>query len=366
VAFGVAAVMIAASASSAFAGNWWENIKFKGDFRYRHEMIDKEGKDVRTRHRLRARFGLQAYVSDATSVRIQLATGSDDPVSTNQTLSDASTSKNIVLDMAYFETKPAFASGLSVKGGKFGNPFFKPGKSELIWDSDYNPEGGVATFQHTKDNVSVNLIGAGLWIEERSSGDDSWMGGGQGVVRIDVNEGNSSVAVGGSYFNYVNAERYEPFYQADDSKGNSVVALDSVTNGYDNDYDLFEVYAEFTHKFEKFPMTVMGDFVRNTAADSLDAGWLMGLRLGKASKPGSWALRYIYRKLEKDAVVGSFTDSDFRGGGTDARGHEVGGSYQLSNNAVFNVTYFVNEIGLEEVETTGFNRLQVDLQLKFK
>ncbi len=355
------AVMVALSGSTVQAGNWWEDIKFKGDLRYRHEMIDKEGKDVRNRHRVRARFGLTARVSDLTNVRIQLATGSSDPVSTNQTLGSSLSSKNVVLDMAYFETRVRQFEGLSIVGGKFGNPFFKPGKSELVWDSDFNPEGGAATFSRDLGNLSLAFVGAGLWIEERSSGNDSWMGAGQGVARVHLNDKKTSVAFGGAYFNYVNTEGFEPFYDAQDGMGNTVP--DSV---YANDYELLEVYGEFTHKLGKLPLVLMGDLVTNTSADSLDTGWLIGMHLGKAKKPGSWAFRYNYRNVERDAVLGAFSDSDFRGGGTDAKGHELGGAYQLSDNAAFGVSYFINEIGLEDAETTDFNRLQVDLQLKFK
>ena len=37
----------------------------------------------------------------------------------------------------------------------------------------------------------------------------------------------------------------------------------------------------------------------------------------------------------------------------------------LAKNTVFSASYFMNDIGLEAAETDGFNRLQVDLQLKF-
>jgi len=42
--------------TTSWAANWWETIKVKGDFRYRHEMIDKESKNQRNRQRIRARF----------------------------------------------------------------------------------------------------------------------------------------------------------------------------------------------------------------------------------------------------------------------------------------------------------------------
>ncbi|MCK4460483.1 MAG: putative porin, partial [candidate division Zixibacteria bacterium] len=256
----------------------------------------------------------------------------------------------------------------NVKGGKFKNPFFKPGKSELIWDGDWNPEGGVAAFKKKSGDFDLTLIGAGLWIDERSSSDDSYIAAGQAVGRIHFNEKKSHVAIGGSIFNYVNAEGFEPFFDHDDAMGNSIVEAvsgEDTVEVYASGFELMELFGEFTHKFESTPVTVMFDYVTNSAADSLNTGWLFGLRVGKAKKPGSWEFRYIYRNLEADAVLGMFTDSDFRGGGTDAKGHEVGGAIQLAANTAFKASYFINEIGLEAEETEGFNRMQIDLQLKF-
>ena len=347
--------------TTAAGGKSWDNVRVKGDLRYRHEVIDNEGKDARYRHRLRARVGIEANVSVTTKIGLQLATGSDDPVSTNQTLDNGFSTKNLMLDLVYFEMKYEAVPGLKIKGGKFKNPFFKTGKSELLWDSDGNPEGGAATFQRDFQNLSLTLIGAGLWIEERSSNDDSWLAAGQGMLRYHLNEKKSSVAVGGGFYNYVNTAGFEPFFDPEEPMGNTV----DDSGRYVNDYELIELFTEITHKFNDIPVVVMGDYVTNTAADSLDNGWLVGIRVGKTKKPGSWAFRYIYREVEKDAVVGTFTDSDFRGGGTDAKGHEIGGAVQLAKNTAFKATYFINTIGLNK-EGSDFNRLQVDLQLKFK
>jgi hypothetical protein len=152
---------------------------------------------------------------------------------------------------------------------------------------------------------------------------------------------------------------FEPFWDGS-AMGNTV----DMNNEYVNDYQIFEGMLEVGHKFNEIPVTVMGDFVSNTGADSLNTGWLFGFHIGEAKKKNSWAARYIYRQVEKDAVVGTFADSDFRGGGTDAKGHEFGGSFMVAKNSSFNVTYFINTIGLEG-NGTGFDRLQVDLQLKF-
>ncbi len=354
-------LLMTAASGSVSAANWWEKIKIKGDFRYRHEMIDKEGSDARHRQRIRARLGISGDVNSQMNVGIQLATGSEDPVSTNQTLTNSFSTKSIMLDKAYLKYRPTQVPGLAIEGGKFSNPFYKPGHSELIWDSDLNPEGGNISFDRKFDsNISLTLIGAGLWIVERSAGDDSWLGAGQAVLGYQTDDELTSVSFGGGYFNYFNTKGYPTFFDTTDSFGNSVDA-----NGhYLNDYELLEASVELSHKFENIPVVVMGDYVNNTAADSVNTGWLVGIHIGKAKKPGSWSARYIYRKVEKDAVIGMFTDSDFRGGGTDAKGHEIGGEYMLADNAAFGVTYFINKIGLDAAET-DFNRLQIDLQLKF-
>ena len=359
---------IAFGGSSTLASTWWETVKIKGDLRYRHEMIDKEEKDARHRHRVRARIGIYGTVSDYTTVGIQLATGSNDPVSTNQTLDGAFSTKNVGLDLAFFEITHPKLEGMKLQGGKFKNPFFKPGKSELIWDSDWNPEGGMLSFARDFENVNLAFTGGGLWIDERSSDDDSWMGAVQGIAKLKANEAKTTIAVGGSFFRYSNTEGFSPFFEADDPKGNSVIVIDDgdgEIKQYVNGYEILEVFGEVTHKLDKIPVTVMFDYVNNSAADSLNTGWLVGLRAGKTKKPGSWAFRYIYREVEADAVVGAFTDSDFRGGGTDAEGHEIGSALQLAGNTTFNLSYFINKIGLQTDKKADFKRLQVDLQLKF-
>ncbi|MBU8934843.1 MAG: putative porin [candidate division Zixibacteria bacterium] len=357
-------------AGNTVASNWSESITIKGDLRYRHEMIEAGEEDARHRQRIRARLGVYANVSPYTQVGIRLATGSTDPISTNQTLDGASSTKTFSLDLAYFETYHEAVPCLRITAGKLKNPFIKPAKSELIWDGDWNPEGGAVTINKTLGQIDLTMIGAGLWLDERASGDDSYLVAGQGIGRFHFNDGKSTVAVGVGFFNYVNTLGFEPYFDHDHSAGNTTVPyvedeeVDTVLH-YANDYDLIEVFGEITHKFQNTPVLVMADYVTNSGAYSLETGWLVGFQIGKAKKSGSWQLNYFYREVEKDAVVGAFTSSDFGGGGTDSKGHVLGGAVQLARNTVFKMTYFINETGLSEYATEDFKRLQFDLQLKF-
>ena len=65
---------------------WTDTIAIKGDFRYRYEHIDAERSDTRERNRVRARAEISAKPTDNLKVGIGIASGGDDPVSTNKTL----------------------------------------------------------------------------------------------------------------------------------------------------------------------------------------------------------------------------------------------------------------------------------------
>jgi len=373
-------VMITVSmTTTSQAADWWENVKIKGDFRYRHEIIDQELKEIRHRQRIRARINIEGKVSEYGKIFVGISSGSSDPVSNNQTLGDAFSSKDVLLDIAYFELNCSKVDGLQFLGGKTKNPFFLPGGSELIWDSDIRPEGITAGYHRGFDNISIGLVASGQWIMERSGNDDSYLAGGQGVLGYKNND-NTSINIGGSYFSYGNVKNYGLFYEDDNSFGNSayttsdtsmsVIGTDtsyslSEHHYYMYDYELVELFAEATHHFNNIPVTVMGDYVTNTAVDSLKNGWMFGLKVGKTKKPGSWNLKYVYREVEKDAVFGLYTDSDFRGGGTNAKGHEISAGYQLMDHTTLAVTYFNNKIDLQADDQLDFQRWQIDMKFKF-
>ncbi len=72
---------------------------------------------------------------------------------------------------------------------------------------------------------------------------------------------------------------------------------------------------------------------------------------------------YNYRNLESDAVVGAFTDSDFKGGGTDGSGPEISVSYPFAKKIKLSVTHFFNETALENGRT--YHRTFVDFSFGF-
>ncbi len=153
----------------SLTSNWVESLKIKGDFRYRYEYIDVEGRDSRERNRIRARAALIAQKDGNIEIGIGVASGGDDPVSSNQTLGAGNTTKDLRLDLGYFTWRAT--DTLSVTAGKYSNPLYRPQKTALLWDGDWRPEGINAKWK--SDNLFVNFLGD--WLEsDTSRGNDEF------------------------------------------------------------------------------------------------------------------------------------------------------------------------------------------------
>lgn len=334
--------------------SWAENVKWQGDFRYRYEEIDEDHKDDRDRNRIRARAALVADLPDDVQVGLGLATGGDDPVSTNQTLGGGGSTKDLRLDLAYAKWK--FMEDFYLVGGKYKNPFYKVQKSSLIWDGDFRPEGVAGGWHNDMFFATVE----GNWIESDSKNDDDYAWGVQGGMKFALLGANLTTAV--KYFEVPTKDRGSIF--DDDFFGNSTVIKDGV-EVYEYDYNMFNASLDVSFNLFDMPLSVYGDYVKNDDADDLDTGYIAGVKLGKAKNKGSWQLQYQYEKLEANAVLGLFTDSDFAGGGTDGKGHKFSGKYAVTSKWALALTYFDTDRGVDLGSDASYKRLMVDTVFKY-
>jgi len=345
----LSALLISASYVSA-----QDNFSLSGDLRLRHDMADAESKDQRNRQRIRARISLSGNVNDDITCGLRLASGSDDPVSTNQTLDGGFSSKQIYFDRAYVSWKPSVISGLSLNGGKVKNPFVSPGKTELLWDGDLNPEGVAVNFAQTVSGVELFVNASYFSVNERKAGNDAVLLGAQAGAVFSSNTGD--IMIGAGYFDYQNTKSYGTAYDAADSFGNSTDA----GGNYMYDYNELELMIEIAPGGVLDNTTFFVDFVSNIASDvDKNTGFLAGVKYGS----GPIGAAYSYRSVEKDAVLGAFTDSDFIGGGSDGSGHEVSVNYKIAKNVQAGVAYFINQVGVDN--GTDYHRVLADLVFKF-
>lgn len=340
------------------AASWADKITIQGDLRGRYENIDQDGKSERNRDRIRARAAIVAKPQDRLEVGFGLSTRQDaDPVSGNQTLGGGGSGKDIYLDLAYANWNAA--EGLNLIGGKFKNNVYRPGKHALLWDGDLNPEGvGV---NYVNGMFFANALGT--WLESDSDSTEARGYGGQAGVNWPLTD-TVKLTAGAGYFTF-NTEGKGAFYVVPGKSakfyGNSVDA----NNRYVYDYDEIEGFAELAFKLLGQPASLFVDYVKNSDADEYDTGWAAGAQLGLAKAKGSWEVSYAYQDLERDAVFGLWTDSDFGGGGTDTTGHVLRSAYALSDKTNLAVSYFLNEIGENQGSEVDYDRLQLDVNFKY-
>jgi hypothetical protein len=147
--------------------SWVQRFTFEGDLRLRYQYEDTTGEEARNRGRLRYRLGVAAKVTEQIKAVFGLASGGDDPRSTNQTFQDTFSSKGVRLDLAYAEYQPF--KDIKLLGGKFKNPIWRP--SDLLWDSDINPEGGAIQLKFkTLPALDVFFMTGIFVIDEHSDG----------------------------------------------------------------------------------------------------------------------------------------------------------------------------------------------------
>lgn len=336
---------------------WTENLDFKGDFRYRYDDYDDErlGRD-RSRDRIRARAHITATLDEETKVGIGIASGDEDPISTNQTLGSLASSKDLRLDLAWFQWEPI--EDLIWKGGKIKNPVHRAGGHFLLWDSDLRPEGMNLIYDEERlyATVGYNHLESDNRVEERD--DVAYT-----VLQVDYDFSlgeHTSLLLGAGYYDFPTKGKVLGTF---DELGRN--SLDE-NGAYLYDYEEVEAMAEFSTRIMDLPVMLFVDYVQNLDADDEDTAYALGLRLGNTKKRGSWKLAYTWQETEADALLGVLTDSDFADGGTDSRGHVFSGSYAFTDFIQLTLTWFDTEYGKATYgQYEDFDRLFVDLSFKY-
>jgi len=336
------------------------NTKFKGDLRLRYEYSDRDddGKDSRNRGRYRFRLGMETKVNDKVNVGFALASGGSDPRSTNQSFGNSFETPDIRLDMAYATYKPF--DWLQLVGGQFENPLWCP--SGWLWDGDIRPQGVSASMNHKVGGVEL-FMNNGFWIldELSSSSEDPMMAVVQPGYKIKLGD-NAYFKNAFAYYNFIDVEDAELDYSA----GTNTTNPDDTLS---DDYDAFVVSGELGFKTGIKPMpfaALYGEYVKNTAtSESEDTGYSAGIKFGheKVKDPGQWQIATYYEKLEQDAWLDIFPDSDAYGGATNIKSYVAKATYGLMKNVELGAAYYRSK--QIDGPSNDEDLLQVDMVFKF-
>jgi len=333
-----------------------ESVEFLGDLRLRSQTIKRTtNEDIEHVFRFRARFGLNAKIDDDVKLEFMLASGSGDPVSTNQSLGGAWVGKNVVIDIA--DAYCSYDYHSFVRAGKMKLPIYRTHKNQLIFDNDLRPEG--AFVKHKLLENSDVTLGAFVLanLSETEDSKNIYFYTAQFIQHIE----DFRFTLGYHYYDSLKGVKPTILYNTGStksvSKGNTLDA-----NGtYAYDYHIAELALQYD--FEHF--SIGFDTAYNTATDKENFGYNFSLLYGSLKHNGDFKLGYFYRDVQKDAVGGAFNDSDFMGGGTDGYGHQLMGGYQLAKNTQLGFTY-IDTIVNQKTEGEHFQRLHLDIKLIFK
>jgi hypothetical protein len=319
----------------------------------------------RQRLRVRARVAVNATLDPNWSAGLRLTTGSlTDPLSSNQTLGSYGNRFTAAFDRAFVRWR--WMEHLNAVAGRFGNPWFG---TDLVWANDLGFDGVAA--QWTPDLGPAGrafLTAAVMPVQEvELSARDKWLYGLQVGADLPRLFGRVGVRLAAGYYHYSGltgvlsppgSTRNEFTAPAFAQKGNTYfnIASDPARPllGLAADYRLVNLTGQLALPLGDHRLVVAGDWVRNIgfdrAAVAARTGFAVGAQVtgwqlraayghGEVAQPGQWQLFGGYKYLERDAVPDAFTDSDFRLGGTDARGYFLGGTYGLGRQSVLTLRW---------------------------
>jgi len=253
---------------------------------------------------------------------------------------------------------------------------------------------------------------------------DKWMFGSQLGTDLEVNN-EINFKIGAAYYLFKNIEGRvsDPFtpVTAQDvgetdvsrpafaQKGNTYIALrdilldstNSGTSGVTNQWQYFGLATPFHelavtaqldyNHFQPFQISLFGEIVNNIAFHRShvrengparllgpvnnngtegtfaggNSGWNVGLKLGQVSldKRGDWNMSLGYRRVESDAVVDGFNDSDFGGGGTNLKGFVFGGNLAVARRVWLGLRWMT----AQQITGPNFNTdtVQFDINAKY-
>ena len=357
----------------------------------------------RNRLRTRARLGVEADVSPNVTAFIRLASGSlTDPSSESQTAGTYGQRYPVGFDQAYIVWNTSTRDKLSIstlEGGRIPNPWFSP--TELVYARDLSFEGVAETLRFgwggggaDRSHVYMTLGGFPILEVPLISSENKWMVGGQVGTNLRFNDGADHLRFGMAYYDFLHVTGVlnDPFAPGLTNAtapafvryGNTMfdIANDPNSNLFAlaAHFRLADVAANYEHNFSRYSVALTGEAVRNVGYNRLSMEALTGQQIASDQNKGyvgelsfgnpvvdrfaAWRAAVGYRYVQRDAVIDAWTDADFHGGGTNAKGYYFWTSFGVAKNTWIRVRYMSgNEI--DGPPQYGLDILQLDVNARF-
>lgn len=358
---------------------WLQTMKLRGDVRLRYQFNDNRNKTCNQhRGRYRLRFFVDAKVNDKVYTGFGFASGSSaDPRSTNQTFGDNFGKKNLYIDYVFAEYNAN--DYLAFTAGRTKNPLWMT--HDMLWDTDVNMEGLSARLNLPLNYNWQLFTNAGFMILNESANDpqDPYLLFAQPGLSWHDSDGIYDFKVGAVVYAFRHQKHSAVLAHRPSVADGYQQANTLVSGKYKYGYDAITPEFEFNANImDPITMPVLGLFgyevtyaglfgsqVKALGHGKNSEGWLAGVKLGqrKVEDAGQWQLRWSLRRLEKNAWLDSYPDSDFYGGSVGVKGSEVLLTLGLMRDFALDLDYYqAAAIGGSLKSERLF---QADINLKF-
>jgi hypothetical protein len=400
-------------------------FRLNGDVRVRGETFSQNNVADRNRARIRVRFGFDGKLNDDFVGGLSVATGSlGDPTSTNESLTNFFDRKTIALDRGYITYNPVAHKWVSVTGGKFA---FTWNRTPMTFDNDVNPEGFSEKFSFDLPSPvlkNVTVMGMQLMLNEASGGTDTYAIGGQASAKLQLGRfWTTTASFTALKFNNIDSLLNASAFAVGQSPGegpgckggvqgfptptstggaNCVFASNNFTNaattiGTPHFYSQF-LYADFilNNQFKtpsaRLPLNLLLEFIDNPQAKAHPLGsngavrndlgsqnkaYMADFSIGQQKNKNDIQVGYAWNRIEQDAVLAAFVESDQRTQ-TNVLQNRVYGLWRVRSNTTAAYTYWfgrtLNTSLQNATRSTGvapgqedarLNRMQFDLIYSF-
>jgi hypothetical protein len=366
-------------------------FKLSGDVRLRHQMETQApetatGKPLvsneRTRERFRFRFNGDAILQKGWGAGFALETASAAD-SGNQTLQDANNDYSLFLARAYISYQ--MSPSLLFVAGKTKNPFYT---SDLVWDADINPQGVNENYKRAigaKDTFEIRAMQVIMDDRNESAfgpnGRDAWLFAQQAVYTHYFgkdelgNQVNSLILAPGFMKSNASiidgADNENPFNGS--TSGLAAVTFAGEVNWLNvrGAGTGVKLYWDAAYNLEA-ASRLRAYGINPNAWDDDPLAWLVGVAYsaGSGKVQGDYSVKLDYRQIGLGSLDPNLNDSDFGFGKLNQEGWKAGVSYNLTDFANLNVTYFHTQ-AIQDKLTNAIGNLdhsqilQLDLVVKF-
>lgn len=317
------------------------NIQSSTDFRYRFDSIDYESANpsIKDDQRLRVRWGLTGNVADANKFDFRITSGPG-RTSTNQTLgANADSSSNYTLGIDRASVALGMGENTALTFGRMANPFVLAGGTDLAWDSDLNFDGISMKYTGTGDVAFTGSLSRFVLVSETGTKDSTYLNSAQVAVKSKIGE-SQGVMLTGAFYHY---EGIKGQARLDSTNTYADNTMTGTPAGYAYQYGIADVGLEYSFPIFGQTFYFIGNAAMNTAIDQERSAHLVGFKINRLKNKGDWAVAYDFRRVERDSLIGAFTDAESFGGGVNGEGHRLNIGYQAGSSWFVAVTAFVGK-----------------------